>query len=304
MAQWFDITAPKGATLQTTMAAWGVPYDPNDPYASLYQAAIDKARPYGGKSPYQKGGNWDIFAEMCLRFRGLLFAETKIGDCGFSGSTQGFNIGQAAGLTQAGLGGAAALSSVAGVATGFAKDIPIIGSAIGLVADVFTAFSQHHAQAVKIEKATLCGAVQQISPYINAFYQALEQGAATPAQAVAAMQQAAQSFHQAWTAAGVKSISCNDACGMDAIMSAHIAFIGMLQEGAAPAPVPQNSAAVIGGGGNASTNYVLAGQIAQTSAGGAPVATEAPAPVSTVPGWLILVLILVAVFLIFRKGEA
>ena len=79
----------------------------------------------------------------------------------------------------------------------------------------------------------------KVAPVIGQIYSAFESGAITQAQAVIEMQSVATQFHGAYAGAGVKVKSCNDGCGMDAILAAHVNLIGSL-----PAPVPATASGV------------------------------------------------------------
>lgn len=256
MAQWFDYTANdpvfqgKKPTIETLMAAWGLLYNPSDPYAPAYKAAIDKARPYGGKAPYAPGSNWDLYAEMCLRARALYFAEVDIGDCGSPYRSQSGGIARdaAIGLNVTGqvaqiggeIGGLAGISGLANIAGSVLKALPVIGSIVGAFTSIFGIFGANHAAAVANEKKILCAMTEQLAPYIDQIYGAMDSGGATKAQAVAAMQSLAAQFKST-----VSSIwkDCNDSCGMGAIMDAHVAFISSLPE---PSAASQALAGVFG----------------------------------------------------------
>lgn len=238
MAQWFDITANaaklKKGDVPSLMAAWGLTYDSSDPYASFYKQAIDKARPAGQGVPYASGSNWDSFTEMCLRARTMFFADTKIGDCGFTvQGGGGFGVVQGLGLAEVGLGATSAISSAANVATSFAKEIPIIGSIVGIAADIFSGFSQHHAQAVAQEKQALCGITSGVAQSVAQIYASLDSGTISTSDAAKYMASIATQV-----ANSLKQITknCNDSCGYIAILQAHIAFISSLSSSAAPQP--------------------------------------------------------------------
>jgi len=227
VAQWFDITAKPGQTTQSLMAEFGLTYDPTDPYESLYQAAYNKARPYGGKSPYNSGGHWDQWAEMCLRARMLLYAEKEIGDCLLPVSSAAPSEGEQIGLQA----GEIAANAV----------LPGLGAVIGDIAGIF----QHHAEAVAVETEVLCTLTGKVGPIVGQVYAAFEAGQITQAQAVTEMQAIATQFHGAYAGAGVKVTSCNDGCGMDAILAAHVNFIGSLPVPAVSQSAPDSAASAI-----------------------------------------------------------
>lgn len=229
MAQWFDITAVKGQKIDTLMQAWGVTYDPNDPYASAYQAAINKARPYAGKKPYEKGGNWDLFAEMCLRARSMFFAESKVGDCGSQTASGGNLAGTVGGLA---LSGAQIGEGIAGVALSSALGAATAG--IGLVLGPILSIFTHHAQAVAQEKKALCSVNANVSQLVENVYASLAAGSISVSDAVQYMTNISTQV-----ANSLKPITkdCNDSCGYVAILQAHVAFISSLS------PTSQSSVA-------------------------------------------------------------
>lgn len=314
MAQWFNIVAPN-QSIASLCNFFGVYYDPNDQYAvrGLYQAAIDKARPYNGASPYQKGGNWDKWAEMALRGESLFFSESTLGDCGLptsgaGGSALAPSLGAGVTVADAGLSIASSAGVLAATTVGFAT------AGIGLLALPALEIAQHHAQAVVNEKQVLCTLVSQIAPAIENLYAGVKSGTITNAQAAAALQNFKTQFHAAYAGAGVKVISCNDACGLEAIILAHANLVASLPDMNVTAPVagfptnaspatysPGSGLAPVGGGAAGGIAPLVSGTPSAISASIIPSSTGQTATglASSVPAWLWIAAAVVILFLLF-----
>ena len=211
MAQWFDLTATsKSQTVESLMYDWGFEYDPSDPYASAYKQIVSESNPDPSSSFYARGGNWELFCEMCLRARTLVFAEFKIGDCEVSAGPGAPSLAGELGI------------QAAETASSFIP-VPGLGTAIGDIGGLLT--GQHHQQAVAQERNILCAIVSQYGQNVFNLYESLASGTISPAQAKLEMHALRVSFTGA-----VSTITkqCNDACGLVGIMVAHEKFIAQI----------------------------------------------------------------------------
>lgn len=286
-----------------TMTAWGLwnYYDPNDPLTDIYAQICKAANPggsfitpkkpnkygYGHAVPSPEGltggqgtdGAWEIFCEMCLRSRLILFCESVIGDCGLPVGPSAPSTGAALGIQA----GEKALSFVpiAG---------PILGTVLGDLSGLLTGAA--HAQAVSNEKQVLCAAAAQYSQQIQATYAAFEAGQLDAQGCSNHIQDLANFFKQ-----DVEKItkSCNAACGMIGVMEAHAMLAPYLT----------------GLKVTAGTNYVLAtptnyhpgttsldsipgvgGGSQPTQQQNAAYASSAPSPG---PNWILILIVLLAI---------
>jgi hypothetical protein len=214
-----------------TMTAWALwsGYNADDPLTDTYAQICAAANPggsfitgnnkygYGHATPTPEGltgtngstdGAWEIFCEMCLRARLVLYCESVIGDCGASiPISAGGNT--ALGLGEQAAGAAASLIPVPGVGA-------IVGAAIGDIGGLLS--GQAHAQAVSTEKQTLCSLAAEYSQQIQNAYAAVEAGSLSASSCVTYINSLASSFKQ-----DVEKITkaCNAACGMIGVMNAH-----------------------------------------------------------------------------------
>jgi hypothetical protein len=101
------------------------------------------------------------------------------------------------------------LASAAGVlAAPFTMGISI---AISGIVGLFSTLINHHAQAVKKEQTVLCSAVPAANNYLNVIAQAVSSGAATPQNAISALESLKGDFR---SAVGSIYQDCNAACVM------------------------------------------------------------------------------------------
>ena len=298
-----------------TMTAWGLwnYYNENDPLTALYASICAKSNPggsfiagtnkygYGHAVPTPQGlegtagttnGAWEIFCEMCLRTRAVLFCESVIGDCGAF-----VPVGSPSG------GDAAAI----GLGENALGAIPVVGgllsSTLGAVSGLLT--GQAHAQAVSTEKQTLCSLASEYSAELQNAWAAFENGQLSPASFYGYVKGLASDFAQ-----DVEKIvkPCNAACGMIGVMNAHALFAGYasgvvaLPAGLAgtdfiiagtgtPISLGSETATPAGGGAEnelapAQTTAVLATAAATTTA-----ATLSTSPVLIIIGILIVLLV-------------
>src|SRR5271155_4657173 len=218
------------------MNGWGVSpyYAAADPAALLYKACVAGARPASIQKNLDGyvpgtwtaagytglaggiGGSWDIFCEMCLRSRSLFYCEQTVGDCGISFAAPSEGTGAVIG-DQAATALISALSPI---------PIPGLGAVISDVTGLLS--GEDHQIAVSKEKSVLCQLASTIGGAIQRVYQGYYGGQLTGAQAYANVQQLATTFHGSYFEAGGKIKACNAGCGMDAIMTAHVALAGYL----------------------------------------------------------------------------
>jgi len=200
-------------------------YDPNDPFASLYPAIIQRNMPANVDT---KG--FAIQCEAMLRARGLIYAKQVDGDCGSSSAgNPGFTnsqitglAGQASALSVGGLGAVGILSGAATFGIGAAITVAVAG-----ISEIF----QHHDQAVANEQRTICSVVNYFNGAKQQIDAAVLSGQITPGEAVTYLNQVA---NQAKT--GLSSIEkvCNAACYFKAYIAAQVDFARQYYPSIAP----------------------------------------------------------------------
>jgi len=190
-------------------------YDPNDPFASLYPAIVQRNMPANVNV-----AGFKVQCEAMLRARGLIYAKQVDGDCGSSAAgNPGFTnsqitglAGQASALSVGGLGAVGVLSGAATFGIGAAITVAVAG-----ISEIF----QHHDQAVANEQRTICSVVNYFNGAKQQIDTAVLSGGITPGEAVTYLNQVA---NQAKT--GLSSIekACNAACYFKAYISAQVDF--------------------------------------------------------------------------------
>jgi len=162
--------------------------------------------------------------------------------------------------------------------------VPVVG---GALSSLFSAFTGHHAQAVKTEQATLCQAVPDANNFLRSIDALVASGQLDAASAVAAMQQGFQQW-RGEIARIVKDTGgkCNAACVYE---KAFLAAIEKRKLDYAAAAVGNTRGAngVIGG----AVNLLTGAPASSLSAGVAPVLSgapvDAPAFVGAVPSGVV-----------------
>jgi hypothetical protein len=160
---------------------------------------------------------------------------------------------------------------VGGAGLGIATSVGAISSAVGAVAGavtmgigsivgIFIAIFQHHAQAVAKEQQMDCAAVPAANNYLQIIQQAVNSGAQTPQQGIAALQSLLSDFRSAIASTTkMNSSQCDAGCYYVVALTAIVNYwIGQYQDLAA-----QQAAA------------------AQAAAAAPPPATSSSGPVST-----------------------
>lgn len=220
-------------------------------------------------------------------------------------------VGSSLALT--GINVAAALSPAISGAIGVALGPATMG--ISAIIGLFPMLFGHHAAAVKKEQSVLCAAVPAANNYLQIIDQAVQQGKATPQQAISALQSLVSDFQTQ-----VASImhSCNAACVMlDELKAIVLVKQSQYQDLAATQP------AMSSGSGPVVAPPVTSGPTMQLSVAATPVQIQAsaagpsaapapggitpasgasvsPAPTSTSPSWLPIAALLIGGFFLAR----
>jgi hypothetical protein len=199
----------------------------------------------------------------------------------------------ALGVTGAGVGvavAAGAISAAAGAIVGLAT------AGIGTIIGIYSIFHAHHAAAVAKEQSTLCADVPAANNYLKVIAQAVQQGAATPQQAMAALDSLLSDFKSAVAPIlKMNSSQCNAACYLVITLTAIVNYTkGVYQDLAnARAAAPATSTAP----SSAPTPVAQPGPSGSAGAGPTPAAQSsgsvlsipaAAAPASsstTLPSW-------------------
>ena len=193
------------------------------------------------------------------------------------------------------------ISSTAGLAIGAAT----LG--IGTIIGIYSIFHAHHAAAVAKEQSVLCAAVPAANNYLKVIAQAVQSGAATPQQAIAALNSLLTDFRSA--VSGILKMSgsqCNAACyliiALTAVVNYQVSAYQDLANAKAAPSAPVTSPAPAAGSGPAPAPVVASGSTMllppATNSSGAPVGQAAAAPSTT--NWLGIAALLFGGFLVAR----
>lgn len=199
-------------------------YNPSDPFASAYAAAVSQSKPAGAPSSYT------LTCEAMLRARGLIYFKTNPGDCGSAQPLPGvLGGGQIVGLSGSAASGIVGGLGVAGVIGGAATlgISAAVSIAVGAIESVFA----HHEQAVQNEQATICSVVNYFNPILRQIDAAVQNGQITPAQGITYVSQVA---NQAISGLAGIMKQCNASCVYQGILQAHIIFVKTYYPGIAP----------------------------------------------------------------------
>jgi hypothetical protein len=220
----------------------------------------------------------------------------------------------ALGVTAAGTGIAAAAGAITMATAG------IIGAAtagIGAIVGIFSIFLSHHSQAVAKEQSVLCGAVPAANNYLMVIAQGVQSGAATPQQAIDALNSLLRDFKSAVSSVTKMDAShCNAACYLIIALTAIVNYqIGVYQDLAAaraaaprtlptgvsptsPLPLPSPKATPAGTlqiSPNAAVPTAVNPQLASSAS------TPAAAP-SALPSWAPIAALLAGGFLLWKAA--
>jgi hypothetical protein len=219
------MSSPK--TVQQWLALVGGVYYPSDPFASQYPTIAVNEKP--AKAP----AGTEFLIEACLRYRGIIYWKSKPGDCGTATKQSAGAAAKTLQLSEAALGTTSALSTggVIALGAGVSAALGVATLGIGLAAAPILAITQHHAQAVKTEQATICGVTQQANQTIPAIDAAVASGQISAAQGVDYMNSLCNNLLQ-----GLDTIkkTCNAACVYEAVLRAHLDFASIYYPAIAP----------------------------------------------------------------------
>jgi len=187
-----------------TVAQWltkaGIGYDSNDPLSSIYSSIAANNNP-----SHAPTGNAN-FIEACLRYRGIIYGQKQIGDCGSV-------VRQSPNSTMLASSGIRSAASV--------DPEPISGSILAGVAFITGIFGAHHAQAVKTEQATLCDVTKKANAAIPQIDAMVASGTISAQDGISYMDSSMQQLIQE---CGTIRKDCNAACVISSALQAHMDF--------------------------------------------------------------------------------
>jgi len=286
----------------SSRSAWGLGSCPTGASVSALTCVVNQAAQVGyladaaGNVAYIPGTN-----ECAAASGGGGVSNVQLAQVGGSLALTGINI-------------AAATSAAVGAAIGAALGPATLG--ISAIIGLFPLLFGHHAAAVKKEQSILCSAVPAANNYLQIIDQGVQQGKATPAQGVAALNSLYNDFASAVApirqGTSVSAGGCNAACVMQAQLAAIIAKkAAQYQAMPAPAQPSAPAAAMPSASGPVITAPITSGATAKipTAFGTTPAPASSVTPPATVaaaaaaastPNWLGIAALVVGGFFLAR----
>jgi hypothetical protein len=181
-----------------------------------------------------------------------------------------------------GLAGKAGSLALTGVnSAGLIAAGPTLGISLAIsgIVGIFSTIFNHHAQAVAKEQSVLCAAVPAANNYLKIIAQAVQQGQATPAQGIQALQSLLSDFRSSVSSImhgndPTSSGECNAACVEYSILATIVAYQVSAYQDLANASTP----AATGGSGPITAAPVASGSTLTVPAAAAATASS--------PSWL------------------
>jgi hypothetical protein len=244
-AQQFVIAETNG-NVAGILAAFGLVYDPTDPYADIYPVITARNAPAGLSQPVS---HFQSLCEACLRARGFLYYKVSPGDCGTvtpvqNGTAVGLNLG-----VQAGSSAISAVSALTGTASAALGAVTAgAGSVVGIIASLFTA----KAQAIKAQQDATCTSMQAVNATIPQLDYYVRTGQASLEDGITAIQGIAAQVLSLLEST-FQSSGCNEPCYYEAIMKAHVDFATNFYYPTLSEDVPPTAPAKVSGTAPAST---------------------------------------------------
>lgn len=176
------------------------------------------------------------------------------GDCGWNAANVALHLekrgivyqGQCGQENTLNQGQALAESAGMAIAQG-AQNIPgpgtVVGAGVGIVTQIFSALTMHHAQAVKMEQSTICEMVSAANQAIPQLDNAVVSGQITAAQGIAAMGQLVAQLKQIIapvSGVGSPGHPCNAGCCYGYVLDCHQDFAQYFYVDISPMPTITN----------------------------------------------------------------